>query len=148
MLQSLANIKRCVDLELYLKREPNSCFANNYLDVGLKAWLANMDIQLVFNEYKALAYMYQYFSKTEDLCSKAMKQAAKESFDNNMHHDHDSMKTIAKAYLSSRECSVQEEVYHILPELKLRRIFPAVYFLDTNPPEERVQALLSEKEFK
>ena len=107
-----------------------------------------MDIQLVFNEYKALAYMYQYSSKTEDRCSKAMKQAAEESFDNNMYHDHDSMKTIAKAYLSSRECSVQEEVYHILPELKLRRIFPAVYFLDTNPPEERVQALLSEKEFK
>ena len=37
-------------------------------------------------------------------------------------------------------------MYHILPELKLRRIFPAVYFVNTNPPEERIQALLSEKE--
>ena len=74
-----------------------------------------------------------------------MKQAAKEAFENNMHH-HDTMKTIAKAYLSNRECSVQEAVYHILPELKLRRIFPAVYFTNINPPEERVQVLLSEKE--
>ena len=24
-------------LELYLKRQPNSCFANNYFDVALKA---------------------------------------------------------------------------------------------------------------
>ena len=73
-----------------------------------------------------------------------MKQAAKEAL-NNMHH-HDTMKTIAKAYLSNQECSVQEAVYHILPELKLRRIFPAVYYVNTNPPEERVQVLLSEKE--
>ena len=56
------------------------------------------------------------------------------------------MKTIAKAYLSNRECSVQEAVYHILPKLKLKRIFPAVYFVNTNPREERVQVLLSEKE--
>ena len=37
-------------------------------------------------------------------------------------------------------------MYHILPDLKLKRIFPAVYFVDTNPPEERAQVLLSEKE--
>ena len=120
-------------------------FVNNYFDVGLKAWQANMDIQPVLNEYKAVPYMCQYFSKTEDQCSKAMKQAAKEGFENNMHH-HDTMKAIAKAYLSNLECSVLEPVYHILPELKLRRIFPAVYFVNANPPEERVQVLLSEKE--
>ena len=37
-------------------------------------------------------------------------------------------------------------MYHILPELKLRRIFPAVYFVNLNPPEERVQVLFPEKE--
>ena len=59
-----------------------------------------MDIQLDFNEYKAVAYMCQYFSKTEDLCSQAMTQAAMEAFENNMHH-HYTMKTIAKGYLSN-----------------------------------------------
>ena len=57
-----------------------------------------------------------------------MKQAAKEAFENNMHH-HDTLKTIAKAYLSNRECSVQEAVYVILTEFELQRIFPAVYLL-------------------
>ena len=56
------------------------------------------------------------------------------------------MKTIAKAYLSNRECSVQEEVYHIFPELNLRRIFPAVYFVNANLPEKRVQVFIYEKE--
>ena len=37
-------------------------------------------------------------------------------------------------------------MYHILPELKLRRTFPAVYFVNTNSPEEKVKVLLSEKE--
>ena len=61
-------------------------------------------------------------------------------------HNQDTMKTIAKAYLSNWEYSVQEVVYHILPELKLRRIFPAVYFVNTNLPEERFRVLLSKKE--
>ena len=92
----------------------------------------------------ATCFQYIYvpiFFKTEDQCSQVMKQAAKETFESNMHH-HDAMKTIAKAYLSNREYSV----HHILPELKLRRIFPAVYFVNTNPPEERVEVLLPEKE--
>ena len=94
------SISKDEDLELHLKREPNSCFVNNYFDVGLKAWQENIDIQPVFNEHKAVAYLCQYFPKTEDQCSQAMKQAAKEAFENNMHH-HDTMKTIAKAYLSN-----------------------------------------------
>ena len=86
------------------------------------AWQASTDILPVFNEHKAVTYMYQCFSKTEDQCSQVMKQAAKEAFEKNMHH-HDTMKTIAKAYLSNRECSVQEAVYHISPELKLGESF-------------------------
>ena len=74
-----------------------------------------------------------------------MKQAAKEAFENHMHNQ-DTMKTIAKACLSNWEYSVQEVVYYILPELKLRRIFPAVYFVNTNLPEETVWVLLSKKE--
>ena len=73
-----------------------------------------------------------------------MKKAAKDVLKSKMHH-HDTMKIIAKIYLSNRECSVKEAVYHIFPELKLRRIFPAVCFVNTNLPEERIQLLLSEK---
>ena len=44
-----------------------------------------------------------------------------------------------------RECSAQEAVHHILTELKLSSIFLAVYYVNKDPPEERVQLLLSEK---
>ena len=48
---------------------------NNYFCDGLMAWEASMDIQLVFNHYKAVAYMCAYLSKSESECSVAMKQA-------------------------------------------------------------------------
>ena len=47
---------------------------------GLKSWKTSIDIQAVFNHYKAFAYMCAYFSNTEDETSEAMEQAAKEAF--------------------------------------------------------------------
>ena len=42
----------------------------------------------------------------------------------------------------------KEKVYHALPELKLRRIFLAGHFVNTNLTVEGFQVLLSEKELK
>ena len=62
-----------------------------------------------------------------------MKKVAKEVYEKNLHH-HDTLKTITRVYLSNHECSVLEVRGNILPKLKLRRIFPAVPFLNTNFP--------------
>ena len=48
------SISKDEDLEMPLQRQPNSCFVDKFFDVGLKAWLANMDIDPVFNKYKAV----------------------------------------------------------------------------------------------
>ena len=90
------SISKDKDLELHLKRQPNSCFVNNSFDISLKASLANIDIQTVFSEYKSATYMCQHFSKTEDQCSPTMKQAGKEALENNMYHNNN-MKANAKA---------------------------------------------------
>ena len=89
-------------------------------------------------------FMSHYFSNTEDKRLEAIKQAAKETLKNNVHH-YDTKKTNAKGYSSNGESSVQEAVYHILPELKLRIIFPSAYFVNF---KQRVQVLLSEKELQ
>ena len=47
------------------------------------------------------------------------------------------MKAIARAYATKRECSVQEAVYLVMPELWLRKIFPIVIFLNSNMPKKR-----------
>ena len=65
-----------------------------------------------------------------------MKQAAREALAGNK-SDCEKMKAIARAYATKRECSVQEAVYLVMPELLLRKIFPAVIFLNSNMLEKR-----------
>ena len=47
------------------------------------------------------------------------------------------MKKIAIAFLSFRQCTIQEAVYKLLPELWLRKIFPAISFANINLPDKR-----------
>ena len=103
-----------------------------------------MDIQPVFNHYKAITYMCSYLCKVEDECSQTMKQAVKETFENNL-DSYQKMKTVAHAYATKRECSVQEAVYHVIPELWLRKIFPGVLYGNSSLNEKRVEMVLSEK---
>ena len=126
------------DFQLHLKRPTNSCFVNNYFDAVLLAWEANMDIQPVFIHYKAVTYMCSYLSKQEDECSQAMKQAVKEAAEND-YDKFQQMKNVAHAYASKRECSVQEAVYHIMPELWLRKFFPGVTYANSNLQEKRMK---------
>ena len=80
--------------------------------------------------------MCAYFSKAEDETSEAMKQAAKEALNGNK-SEYETMKAVARAYATKRECSVQEAVYLLMPELWLRRVFPGVVFLNSNVPAKR-----------
>ena len=97
-----------------------------------------MDIQSVFNEYKAVAYMRQYFSKTEGQCSR--KKLPIKTFRTTCIIK-SQWKQLPK-FTQAIECfPLQEVIYHILPEIKLCRIFPAVYFVTTSLPEEIVNFL-------
>ena len=58
--------------------------------------------------------MCAYFSKTESLCSDAMKQALDQSKELES-SKYERMITLAKAYSDNREVSVQEAVYQLMP---------------------------------
>ena len=108
------SVSEVSDYQLYLKRlSSNLCFVNNYFTDGLLAWEANIDIQPVFNHYKAVAYMCAYLSKSEDECSQAISQSVKEAFEDKL-DNYQQMKSVAQTYVNKRECSIQECVYHVL----------------------------------
>ena len=100
-------------------------WTNNLFLMGMRQW-----------------HLCQCISKTQAQCSQAMKQAAKETLEGSMHH---LCTMTAKACLSNWEYLVQEAVYYILLELKLRRISPALCIVN-HLLEEIFQVLLSEKE--
>ena len=93
------------DFQIHFRRLPDLCFVNNYFADGLIAWEANLDIQPVFNHYKAVAYMCAYLSKNEDEYSHAMKQAVEDAFEKKL-DIYNQMKLIAHSYINRRECRV------------------------------------------
>ena len=76
--------------------------------------------------------MCAYFSKCVDEASEATKQEAKDDVKENLNVFEKN-----KAYMTKRERSVQEAVYHIMPELWLRKTFPHVVFANNNLPEDK-----------
>ena len=143
MYYSALSIAPDEDFEIHLRRPPDSCFINNYFALGLEAWEANLDIQPVFNYFKAVSYMCSYFSKCETESSIAMKKASEETENLNLKNK---MQKLAIAFLSHRQCSMQEAVYQLMPERWLRKTFPAVTFANTNLPDKRYRMCKNKKE--
>ena len=93
-------------------------------------------MQPVFNHYKCITYVCSYFSKDQTECSQAIMNAAKEAKNENL-SIRDSSKRIGAAFLSTREVISQECVYRCMPELWLRKIFPATAFVSTDLTEKK-----------
>ena len=104
-------------------------------------------MQPVHNYFKALTYMTTYFSKHESEVSESLKQAAKER--KNQHLNvRDAMNKIAYSFISSRQLSVQETVYNVLPELWLRKCSPGISFINTNLHNNRIRMINSKEELE
>ena len=78
-------------------------------------------------------------------CSLAMKEAFKQANDMNV-SKFDTMYKIARAFSDNRECSVQEAVYQLMPQLWMRKTYPVVKFVNTNQPEKRFSIVKPEEE--
>ena len=79
MIHDALSISGNDNFQTYIEREPNTCFMKSYFVEEMQAWKANIDIQQLFNYYKAVTYMYAYYSKAKYETLEAMKQAAKEA---------------------------------------------------------------------
>ena len=75
--------------------------------------------------------MNKHISRKMKQCSQAIVNAAKEARKENL-SIREGLKNIGAAFLSTREVSSQESVYRCLPELWLRKIFPATVFISTD----------------
>ena len=56
------------------------------------------------------------------------------------------MKLVAHEYSSKMECSLQEPVYYIMPNLKLRKVFQGVVNVNSNLLEKRIRIILTKEE--
>ena len=124
---------------IFLRRNPNELRVNNYNSACLKAWRANMDIQFVLDVYACAAYIVSYISKSQKGMSQLLQRACDEARAGNSSIKQQ-VRDIGNQFLNSVEISAQEAVYIVL-QLPMRKSSRQVIFINTTPPEERVQLL-------
>ena len=124
---------------VFLKRIPNELRINNYNPTCLEAWRANMDIQFVHDVYACATYKVSYISKAQKGMSELLRQACAEARKGNSSIKLQ-VRDIGNKFLNSAEISAQEAVYNVL-HLPMKKSSRQVIFINTTPPDERVQLL-------
>ena len=122
---------------VFLKRKPNELRINNYNPACLEAWRANMDIQFVLDVYACAMYILSYISKAQKGMSELLRQACDEARKGNSSIKQQ-VRDIGNKFLNSVEISAQEAVYIVL-QLPMKKSSRQVIFINTTPPNERVQ---------
>ena len=64
-------------VSMVLQRDIDELYINNYNPEWLRAWNANMDIQVCFDFFAVITYITEYFTKDESGTSGFLKLAAK-----------------------------------------------------------------------
>ena len=124
---------------VFLKRQANELRINNYNSACLAAWRANMDIQFVLDVYACAMYIVSYISKSQKGMSELLRNACDEAKRGNSTIKQQ-VRDIGNKFLNNVEISAQEAVYITL-QLPMRKSSRQVVFINTSPPEDRVQLL-------
>ena len=124
-----------------LKRSAGEENINPYNEHLLRAWQANMDIQLIGSVYGTAAYVCSYMCKGE---SEEVRRVIREALES-LPPQASSRKRLSKVgntMLTHRELSAQEAAYRLC-HLPLKENSRRVIFLNTAKPEKRTRLLKS-----
>ena len=119
---------------LVLKRKVSERFINNYNKEMLRAWNANMDIQLALDPYAIISYIVNYISKDESGMTKFLKEALDAIADGTIL---EKLRALKSAYFTNRQMGASEAVYRVIPNLKLKDSNITCIFVATGFPENR-----------
>ena len=98
-----------------------------------------MDIQYVLDVYACAVYIVNYISKAQKGISDLLREACTEARKGNTSIKQQ-VRDIGSRLVNNVEISAQEAVYVTL-QLPMRRSSRQIIFINTSPPEERVELL-------
>ena len=120
-----------------IKREPGAEMVNPYNEHLLRAWRANMDVQVVGSVYSAALYVTHYICKDE---SQALKQVIAEQLAS-LQQDatvKQRLRKIGNTLLSHRQLSQQEAAF-LVAGLHLKGSSRATVFVAAIPKRQRTR---------
>ena len=124
---------------IFLKQNYNEVCINNYNPACLSAWRANMDIQYVLDVYACAVYIANCISKGQKGMSELLREACHEARQGN-NTIKQQVRDIGSKFLNNVEIGAQEAVYIVL-QLPMRKSSRQIIFINTSPPNERVELL-------
>ena len=121
---------------LVLKRGLKEIHTNNYNPEMLKAWNANMDIQIALDPYAVITYVVSYVLKDETGMTKFLKDALTSQTGNSIK---EKIYALKNAFLLNRQVGESESCYRILPGMRLKDSNISTIFVQTGFPENRTE---------
>ena len=119
---------------LISKRSVKERNINNYNPEWLKAWNANMDIQIAFDPYAVITYIISYVGKDETMITSFLKEALRNA---KKLPWQEKLKSLSTAFITHRQCGMPESIYRTLKELHLKESNIACTFVSSGFPEHR-----------
>ena len=119
---------------LILERTIKERNINNFHPTFLRAWNANMDLQICLDTYAVVTYITDYLTKGDIGFTKILKQAIQES--KGFPH-RERLNYVKRMIFISRQVSVAEATYRLIPSMRLKFSDISTKFVQSGFPQNR-----------
>ena len=119
---------------LLLKRDIKERNINTYNPEWIRAWNANMDMQIALDPFAIITYIVSYVSKDESGMTEFLKEALAATYNS---PQEDKLKALKIAYLNHRQVGASEAVYRLIHDMRLRNSNITCIWVSSGFPENR-----------
>ena len=117
-----------------LSRDVDEIYVNSYNPEWIRAWDANLDIQVVLDYFAVITYITNYYAKDDTGTMENIRKVMKECQSKDLK---DRMKQVANVFLTYRQMGEAEAVYRLVPSMTLSMSNIGCQFVALGPKEER-----------
>ena len=116
------------------QRDLDEIYVNSYNVEWLRAWNANMDLQVCLDFFGVITYITDYYSKDSSGTMRVINDALKQ---NECKDVKDQMQLISNTFMTHREMGEAEATYRLIPSMNLKGSNVTCQWVPTQPSNER-----------
>ena len=116
------------------QRDIDEIFINSYNIEWLRAWNANLDIQIVLDYFAVITYVTDYYSKDDTGTMEVIKSALEQAKSDDLK---EKMKIVSNAFLTHRQMGEAEAIYKLIPSMTLKHSNVTCQWVSLGRKEER-----------
>ena len=123
-----------VGYKVVQRRDIDEIYVNSYNVEWLRAWNANMDLQVCLDFFGVITYITDYYSKDASGTMRIINDALKQ---NECKDVKDQMNLISNTFMTHREMGEAEATYRLIPSMNLKGSNVTCQWVPTQPVNER-----------